>query len=110
MNIGIVCYPTFGGSGVIATELGLGLAKRGHKVHFITYSRPARLSGFQENVFFHEVTAMEYPLFDFSPYESALASKLVDVARYEELDILHVHYAVPHASVAYTAKKILLTK
>ena len=95
---------------MIATELGLGLAKRGHKVHFITYSRPARLSGFQENVFFHEVTALEYPLFDFSPYESALASKLVDVANYENLEILHVHYAVPHASVAYTAKKILLTK
>jgi N-acetyl-alpha-D-glucosaminyl L-malate synthase BshA len=110
MNIGIVCYPTFGGSGVIATELGLGLAKKGHDVHFITYSRPARLSNFQENVYFHEVTAMEYPLFDFSPYESALASKLVDVARYEKLDLLHVHYAVPHAAVAYTAKKILLTK
>lgn len=110
MNIGIVCYPTFGGSGVIATELGLGLAKKGHNVHFITYSRPARLSNFQENVYFHEVTAMEYPLFDFSPYESALASKLVDVARYENLDLLHVHYAVPHAAVAYTAKKILLTK
>ena len=110
MNIGIVCYPTFGGSGVVATELGLGLAKKGHNVHFITYSRPARLSTFQENVYFHEVTAMEYPLFDFSPYESALASKLVDVARYENLDLLHVHYAVPHAAVAYTAKSILLTK
>lgn len=110
MNIGIVCYPTFGGSGVVATELGLGLAKKGHNVHFITYSRPARLSNFQENVYFHEVTAMEYPLFDFSPYESALASKLVDVARYENLDLLHVHYAVPHASVAHTAKQILLTK
>src|SRR6056297_199646 len=107
MNIGIVCYPTFGGSGVVATELGLALARKGHSVHFITYSRPARLSGFQENVFYHEVTTMDYPVFDFTPYESALASKLVDVATYADLDVLHVHYAVPHASVAYLAKSIL---
>lgn len=110
MNIGIVCYPTFGGSGVVATELGLGLAKKGHSVHFITYSRPARLSSFQENVYFHEVTAMDYPVFDFTPYESALASKLVDVATYEKLDVLHVHYAVPHASVAFLARAILKNK
>jgi N-acetyl-alpha-D-glucosaminyl L-malate synthase BshA len=110
MNIGIVCYPTFGGSGVVATELGLALARKGHGVHFITYSRPARLSGFQENVFYHEVTTMDYPVFDFTPYESALASKLVDVATYADLDVLHVHYAVPHASVAYLAKRILAKK
>lgn len=110
MNIGIVCYPTFGGSGVVATELGLALARKGHGVHFITYSRPARLSGFQENVFYHEVTTMDYPVFDFTPYESALASKLVDVATYADLDVLHVHYAVPHASVAYLAKSILAKK
>jgi len=109
MNIGIVCYPTFGGS-VVATELGLALAKEGHQVHFITYSRPARLSGFRENVFYHEVTTMDYPVFDFTPYESALASKLVDVATYAKLDVLHVHYAVPHASVAYLAKRILKNK
>ncbi len=110
MNIGIVCYPTFGGSGVVATELGLALARAGHGVHFITYSRPARLSGFQENVFYHEVTTMDYPVFDFTPYESALASKLVDVATYADLDVLHVHYAVPHASVAFLAKSILAKK
>ncbi len=110
MNIGIVCYPTFGGSGVVATELGLALAKEGHQVHFITYSRPARLSGFRENVYYHEVTTMDYPVFDFTPYESALASKLVDVATYAKLDVLHVHYAVPHASVAYLAKSILNKK
>jgi N-acetyl-alpha-D-glucosaminyl L-malate synthase BshA len=110
MNIGIVCYPTFGGSGVVATELGLALAKEGHQVHFITYSRPARLSGFRENVYYHEVTTMDYPVFDFTPYESALASKLVDVATYAKLDVLHVHYAVPHASVAYLAKSILKKK
>lgn len=110
MNIGIVCYPTFGGSGVVATELGLALAKEGHSVHFITYSRPARLSGFQQNVFYHEVTTMDYPVFDFTPYESALASKLVDVATYADLDVLHVHYAVPHASVAFLAKSILAKK
>ena len=110
MKIGIVCYPTFGGSGVIATELGLGLAEKGHKVHFITYRPPARLPAFQANVYFHEVTGVEYPLFEFAPYETALASKLVDVVLKEDLDILHVHYAVPHAAVAYMAKKILLTK
>ena len=108
MKIGIVCYPTYGGSGVLATELGLGLAKKGHKVHFITYRRPARLSHFHENVFYHEVTNEDYPLFEYPPYDTALASKLVDVVRYEKLDLLHVHYAIPHATVAYMAKKILL--
>ena len=93
MKIGIVCYPTYGGSGVIATELGLALARKGHYVHFITYSQPARLTGFQENVFYHEVTPAKYPLFEYVPYETALASKLVDVVKYENLDLLHVHYA-----------------
>lgn len=110
MNIGIVCYPTFGGSGVVATELGLALSKKGHKVHFITYKRPARLTPFQENVFYHEVSTHDYPLFEFKPYETALASKMVDVALYEELDILHVHYAIPHAAVAFMAQQILATK
>ncbi len=107
MKIGIVCYPTFGGSGVVATELGKALADHGHQVHFITYSQPARLDFFSENLFYHEVTVSKYPLFDYPPYELALASKLVDVVSYEELDILHVHYAIPHASAAYMAKQIL---
>lgn len=110
MKIGIVCYPTFGGSGVLATELGLGLAKKGHEVHFITYRTPFRLTAFQENVFYHEVSDLNYPLFEYAPYETALASKMVDVVLHEDLDVLHVHYAVPHASVAYMAKKILLQK
>ncbi len=110
MKIGIVCYPTFGGSGVVATELGLGLADKGHEVHFITYKRPVRLTSFHANVYFHEVTNMEYPLFEFTPYESLLASKLVDVIKYEKLDILHVHYAIPHAAVAFMTKQILKTQ
>lgn len=111
MNIGIVCYPTFGGSGVIATELGKGLAQKGHKVHFITYKEPARLlDTFNENIFFHEVRLNDYPLFDYAPYETALASKLVDVALNAKLDIFHVHYAIPHASAAYMARQILLQK
>ncbi|HMQ48125.1 MAG TPA: N-acetyl-alpha-D-glucosaminyl L-malate synthase BshA [Saprospiraceae bacterium] len=110
MKIGIVCYPTYGGSGVVATELGLGLAKRGHEVHFITYKRPARLIAFQENVFYHEVSSEDYPLFEYPPYDTALASKLVDVVKFEKLDVLHVHYAIPHAAVAYMAKKILITE
>ncbi|MCI0921684.1 N-acetyl-alpha-D-glucosaminyl L-malate synthase BshA [Sphingobacterium rhinopitheci] len=109
MKIGIVCYPTFGGSGVVATELGKGLASKGHQVHFITYNQPARLDFFSENLFYHEVAISQYPLFDFPPYESALASKLVDVVRFEKLDLLHVHYAIPHASAAYLAKQILKT-
>jgi N-acetyl-alpha-D-glucosaminyl L-malate synthase BshA len=109
MNIGIVCYPTFGGSGVVATELGKALALNGHQVHFITYSMPVRLDFFSQNITYHEVSVSSYPLFDYAPYESALASKLVDVARSEKLDILHVHYAIPHASVAWLAKQILAT-
>ncbi len=109
MKIGIVCYPTFGGSGVVATELGKGLADRGHQVHFVTYNQPARLDFFSENLFYHEVSVSNYPLFDFPPYELALASRLVDVVRFEKLDILHVHYAIPHASAAFMAKQILLT-
>lgn len=107
MRIGIVCYPTFGGSGVVATELGKALAERGHRIHFITYSQPVRLDFFSQNISYHEVTIAKYPLFDYIPYETALASKLVDVARFEGLDVLHVHYAIPHASVAYMAKQIL---
>lgn len=109
MKIGIVCYPTFGGSGVVATELGKGLADKGHEVHFITYSQPARLDFFSANLFYHEVNIAKYPLFDFQPYELALASKLVDVVRFEKLDLLHVHYAIPHASAAFMAKQILKT-
>lgn len=110
MNIGIVCYPTFGGSGVVATELGIALAHKGHKVHFITYSQPFRLNQFNENLFYHEVNVNDYPLFDYQPYESVLASKIVDVAIYERLDVLHVHYAIPHASVAYLAQQILKSR
>lgn len=109
MRIGIVCYPTFGGSGVVATELGKALADIGHQVHFVTYNQPARLDFFSENLFYHEVSVSNYPLFDYPPYELALASKLVDVVRFENLDILHVHYAIPHASAAFMAKQILAT-
>ncbi len=108
MKIGILCYPTFGGSGVVATELGLGLAKKGHKIHFITYKRPARLPQFHQNIYFHEVGDVDYPLFQYPPYDTALCSKVVGVAQYEGLDLLHVHYAIPHSTVAYMAKKILL--
>ena len=107
MNIGIVCYPTFGGSGVLATELGKALADKGHNIHFITYQQPVRLTGFSANIFYHEVRVPAYPLFDFPPYETALASTLVDVVKNNHLDLLHVHYAIPHASAAYMAKKIL---
>lgn len=110
MNIGIVCYPTFGGSGVVATELGKALAKVGHNVHFITYSQPTRLDFFNENLFYHEVDIRTYPLFEYPPYELALASKMVDVVKHEKLDLLHVHYAIPHASAAYMAKQILKTE
>lgn len=108
MKIGIVCYPTFGGSGVVATELGLALAKEGHEIHFITYTQPARLDFFNENLFYHEVDISNYPLFQYPPYELALASKMVNVVKYEKLDLLHVHYAIPHASAAYMAKQILI--
>ena len=107
MKIGIVCYPTFGGSGVVATELGKALAAKGHEIHFITYNQPVRLGSFRKNIYYHEVSVSEYPLFDYPPYELVLASKLVDVVRYEKLDLLHVHYAIPHASAAYMAKMIL---
>ena len=109
MKIGIVCYPTFGGSGVVATELGKALAQEGHKVHFITYSQPSRLDFLNENLFYHEVEFRSYPLFEYPPYELALASKMVSVVKNEKLDLLHVHYAIPHASAAYMAKQILRT-
>ena len=107
MKIGIVCYPTYGGSGVIATELGKALADRGHQIHFITYSQPARLDHFTENIFYHEVYITDYPLFEYPPYLLALAGKLIDVVKYEKLDLLHVHYAIPHASAAYLAMEVL---
>ncbi len=110
MKIGVVCYPTYGGSGVVATEIGLGLARNGHEIHFITNARPARLTSFAENVFLHEVKPIDYPLFEYSPYETSLASKLVDVIKHERLDLLHVHYAIPHAAVAYMAKQILASQ
>ncbi len=110
MKIGIVCYPTYGGSGVVATELGKALANVGHKVHFITYTQPPRLDFFSENIFYHEVSVASYPLFEYLPYESALASKMVDVTVNEALDLIHVHYAIPHASAAYLAKQILKYK
>jgi len=107
MKIGIVCYPTFGGSGVVATELGKALAKKGHPVHFITYNQPSRLDFLSENLYYHEVEFRSYPLFEHAPYELALASKMVSVVKNEKLDLLHVHYAIPHASAAYMAKQIL---
>jgi L-malate glycosyltransferase len=107
MKIGIVLYPTFGGSGVVATELGIALAKLDHQVHFITYNQPVRLGSFTKNIFYHEVRVSDYPLFDYPPYELVLSSKLVDVVKFEKLDLLHVHYAIPHASAAYMAKQIL---
>jgi len=107
MRIGIVCYPTFGGSGVLATELGKALADKGHQVHFITYQQPVRLNEFNANIFYHEVRVTTYPLFDYPPYETALSSAMVDVINNHHLDLLHVHYAIPHASAAYMAKKIV---
>ena len=109
MRIGIVCYPTFGGSGVVATELGMALAHKGHTIHFITYDRPVRLRA-HPNVFYHEVRVSDYPLFDYQPYELVLTSKLVDVAKVAGLDLLHVHYAIPHASAAWMAQRILLAQ
>jgi N-acetyl-alpha-D-glucosaminyl L-malate synthase BshA len=110
MRIGIVCYPTYGGSGVLATELGKALAQKGHMVHFITYQQPVRLSTYVPNIYYHEVHVPTYPLFDFPPYETALASTMVDVIKNQHLDLLHVHYAIPHASAAYMAKRILETE
>jgi len=109
MKIGIVLYPTFGGSGIVATELGKALAEKGHEIHFISYNHPVKLEHFLPNIRYHEVRPFNYPLFDYQPYELALTSKLVDVVRYENLDLLHVHYAIPHASAAYFAKQILKT-
>ena len=109
MNIAIVCYPTFGGSGVVATELGLALSKRGHHIHFITYNLPVRLEALNDpNIHFHEVNVPDYPLFKYQPYELALSSRLVDVVKANKIDLLHVHYAIPHAYAAYMAKKMLL--
>lgn len=107
MRIGIVCYPTFGGSGVLATELGKALADKGHSVHFITYQQPVRLNVFSANIFYHEVRVPTYPLFDYPPYEIALASTMVDVINHYNLDLLHVHYAIPHASAAFMAQQIV---
>ncbi|AEV32138.1 N-acetyl-alpha-D-glucosaminyl L-malate synthase BshA [Owenweeksia hongkongensis DSM 17368] len=110
MNIGIVCYPTFGGSGVLATELGKYLAKTGHNVHFITYSQPVRLDILESNIYYHEVNVQDYPLFQYQPYELALSSKMVNVTLKYKLDLLHVHYAIPHAYAAFMAKQILKDK
>jgi N-acetyl-alpha-D-glucosaminyl L-malate synthase BshA len=107
MKIAIVCYPTFGGSGVVATELGLELARRGHEIHFITYSQPVRLELLNANVHYHEVNVPEYPLFHYQPYELALSSKLVDMVKLHKIDLLHVHYAIPHAYAGYMAKQML---
>jgi len=109
LKIGIVCYPTYGGSGVVATELGIALADKGHEVHFISYDQPFRLDLYSENIYFHQVNVPDYPLFEYAPYELNLTSKLVDVALHEKLNILHVHYAIPHASAAVNAKQILAT-
>ncbi|NJY64210.1 N-acetyl-alpha-D-glucosaminyl L-malate synthase BshA [Salinimicrobium sp. CDJ15-81-2] len=107
MKIAIVCYPTFGGSGVVATELGLALSKRGHEIHFITYKQPVRLEQLSANIHFHEVNVPEYPLFHYQPYELALSSKLVDMVKLHKIEMLHVHYAIPHAYAGYMAKKML---
>ena len=110
MRIGIVCYPTFGGSGVVATELGMALADKGHEVHFVTYNLPVRLDFISHKLHFHEVLMEEYPLFQYQPYELALSTKLVEVVSKYKLEILHVHYAIPHAYAAYMAKMMLLEK
>jgi N-acetyl-alpha-D-glucosaminyl L-malate synthase BshA len=107
MNIGITCYPTYGGSGVVASELGKVLAEEGHRIHFISYAMPIRLGGYSENIFYHEVEISSYPLFDFPLYTPALASKIVEVAKFENLDIIHAHYAIPHATSAYLAREII---
>ncbi len=110
LKIGLVCYPTFGGSGIVATELGKALAEKGHEVHFITYNKPVRMDLFTKNMYYHEVSVSDYPLFEYAPYELLLSSKLVDVAINQKLDILHVHYAIPHASAAFSAQQILKTR
>ena len=108
MKIGIACYPTYGGSGVIATELGKALAEKGHEVHFISYNQPARLDSYLQNIYYHEVNINSYPLFDHLPYETILASRFVDIVKTNHLDLLHVHYAIPHASAALMARSILM--
>jgi N-acetyl-alpha-D-glucosaminyl L-malate synthase BshA len=110
MRIGITCYPTYGGSGVVATELGIELAARGHEVHFISYSQPFRLSGRDNGIFYHEVPVSSYPLFEFPPYDLALASRMVEVAEFYELDLLHVHYAIPHSVSALLARQMMATR
>src|SRR5580698_8110632 len=110
MKIGITCYPTYGGSGVVATELGIELAARGHQVHFITYSQPFRLSGREKNIFYHEVPVSNYPLFEYPPYDLALASRMAEVAEFYALDLLHVHYAIPHSVSALLARQMLETR
>src|SRR6185312_7673235 len=110
MKIGITCYPTYGGSGVVATELGIELAQRGHEVHFITYSQPFRLREDQPNIFFHEVEVSHYPLFDFPPYDLALATRMAEVAQFYALDLLHVHYAIPHSVSALLARQMLASR
>ena len=110
MIIGIVCYPTYGGSGVVATELGLELSKRGHEVHFITYNQPVKLNLFNNNIHYHEVIVPDYPLFHYQPYELALSSKIVDMVQLHKIEILHVHYAIPHAYAAYMSKQMLKTR
>jgi len=110
MKIGIVCYPTFGGSGIVATELGIALAEKGHEVHFITYNQPVRLDIISQNLHFHEVLMEEYPLFQYQPYELALSSKMVEIIEKHQLEVLHVHYAIPHAYAAYMAKQMLKEK
>jgi len=108
MRIGITCYPTYGGSGVVATELGIELAALGHEIHFISYSQPFRLSGRDDGIFYHEVPVSSYPLFEFPPYDLALASRMSEVAEYYGLDLLHVHYAIPHSVSALLARQICL--
>ena len=110
MRIGITCYPTYGGSGVVATELGIELAAMGHEVHFISYSQPFRLSGRDGGIFYHEVPVSSYPLFEFPPYDLALASRMAEVAEFNELDLLHVHYAIPHSVSALLARQMLATR
>ena len=107
MNIGIVCYPTFGGSGVVATELAKILAKKGHNLHILSYARPARLEDFDTRILYHEVSINSYPLFEYPPYALALASQMVNLIEFEQLDLMHVHYALPHATSAYLAKQIM---
>src|ERR1700694_3525492 len=110
MKIGITCYPTYGGSGVVATELGIELAARGHDIHFITYSQPFRLTGREANIHFHEVAVSNYPLFEHPPYDLALATRMAEVAEFYSLDLLHVHYAIPHSVSALLARQMLASK